>query len=172
MPTPCPRSCWLRQHRVRMVNDYANRCPYCCRLRQHRVRVVNDYDDTVSAWSMTTPTSCQCSSDYFIVNNYTDMVLVWSTTTRTHNFGKYQITFFTFLVSFLLFSKKNHFLCVSVVVDNTDTMTAERLTTMTQCQRSRWLRGHMFFANIFEKTKILQSRKRPTTGILPKLDVS
>ena len=55
-------------------------------LRWHGVRVVNYYADTMSAWSMTTLTSCQsCQRLLYsvhghcvrVVNEYADTVLAW-----------------------------------------------------------------------------------------------
>ena len=43
MLTLCPRSRWLCQHRVCMVNDYAKLCPRSQLLRWHCVSVVGDY---------------------------------------------------------------------------------------------------------------------------------
>ena len=60
-------------------------------------------------------TWCQRSKDYAY------MVSVQSTTTPTH--------------VFLLFPKYNNFLCVSIAVDNADTVSAQPLTTLTHVFR-------------------------------------
>ena len=44
--TPCPQSQWLRQHSVRVVNDYFSMCLRSQQLCRHGVSVVNDYTDT------------------------------------------------------------------------------------------------------------------------------
>ena len=52
----------------------------------------------------------------------------------------------------------------SLVVDYADTVLGKSLTTLTWCQRSRWLRGHTFFANIFAKTKKFSKPFSPVHG--------
>ena len=44
---------------------------------------------------------------------------------------KFHFCYFFHFVGYLLFPKKNNFLCVSIVVDYADTMSAQSLTTLT-----------------------------------------
>ena len=43
---PCPGSRWLRQHPVRIANDYFSMYPHSQQRQQHGVSAVNDYADT------------------------------------------------------------------------------------------------------------------------------